>query len=346
MRIMLYTATTLFVAAMMSATPIGGKLQRKTGPSLSGANNWLNSQPLTLESLRGKVVLIDFWTYTCINWRRTLPYIRAWETKYKDQGLVVIGVHTPEFSFEQKSDNVVWAIHDMHIGYPVAIDNQYDIWRSFENNYWPALYLSDAKGKIKYQKFGEGDYAEIELQIQRLLKETSANNVSDTPVVVQPEGFEVAADWENLQSPENYIGYERSEGFASVKGAIPDKPVLYSVTRLLKLNEWGLSGEWIMGKENARLNKAPGKMIYRFHARDMNLIMGPASPGGPLRFRVLIDGRAPGSSHGMDVDSNGNGEVKEQRMYQLIRQPGKITDREIQIEFVDEGVEVYDFTFG
>lgn len=347
MQTMFLTASTILLAAIFLGTSQKRKeFSQKMKPSLSGATSWINTKPLTPGDLHGKVVLIDFWTYTCINWRRTLPYVREWASKYKDQGLIVIGVHTPEFSFEQKSENVSRAIKKMNIGYPVAMDNNFEIWQSFENQYWPALYLIDAKGQIRYQKFGEGDYTESELMIQRLLKEVSAKNVSDKTVALQPEGFEAAPDWENLRSPENYLGYSRTRGFASSGGVVRDKPVLYSFPKQLRLNQWGLSGEWIIGAENLSLGRAPGKIIYHFHARDLHLIMGPARPGTSIKFRVLIDGKPPGSAHGLDVDNNGNGIVDEQRMYQLIRQPGPIIDREFQIEFFDPRVEVYDFTFG
>jgi len=347
MQTMVLTASAILSSMIFGATGTEQRgLTRKREPSLSGATNWLNSQPLTLADLRGKVVLIDFWTYTCINWRRTLPYIREWASKYKGQGLVVIGVHTPEFTFEYKLDNVTRSIKEMNIGYPVALDNNYEIWHSFQNEYWPALYLVDANGQLRYHKFGEGDYHESELQIQQLLKEVSAKNVSGKTASLQPEGFETAADWDNLQSPENFLGYDRTQGFASPGKVVTDRPVLYSVPGHLKLNQWALAGEWIIGKENVRLSKRPGKIIYRFHARDVNLIVGPAVPGTFVKFRVLIDGIPPGPAHGLDVDSNGNGTVTEQRMYQLIRQQGAVTDREFQIEFLDAGVEVYDFTFG
>ena len=346
MRTLLFSASTLFLAAMLGAAPVGGSFIRRTGPSLGGANSWLNSQPLNLEELHGKVVLIDFWTYTCINWRRTLPYINAWSAKYKDQGLVVIGVHTPEFSFEHNQENIHSAIQSMHIGYPVAVDNDYAVWNSFQNQYWPALYLIDAKGEIRFKKFGEGDYQKSELQIQQLLKEVSAKNVFEKTEMLQPDGFEAAADWGNLQSPENYINSERSQGFISPEAVIPDKQMVYSIPAAMNLNQWALSGIWALGKENAQLVKGPGKIVYRFHARDVNLIMGPAAPGTSIKYRVTVDGRPPVTSHGLDIDSEGHGEVREQRMYQLIRQPGTIADREIQIEFLEPGVEVFDFTFG
>jgi thiol-disulfide isomerase/thioredoxin len=346
-RTIVLTVSSLLFSAVFGA--MGSQQEgpsQKMGPSLSGATSWFNSEPLTLAGLRGKLVLIDFWTYTCINWRRTLPYIREWAAKYKDQGLVVIGVHTPEFSFEQKLENVKRSIVEMNIGFPVAMDNDFKIWQSFHNEYWPALYLVDASGQLRYQKFGEGDYQEAELMIQKLLKESSASNVSDKPVVLQPEGFEVAADWENLQSPENFLGYNRTQGFASPGGVANDNRVVYSAPKQLKLNQWALSGEWNMGKENISTGSGKGKIIYRFHARDLHLIMGPAIPGNAVKFRVLIDGKPPGSAHGLDVDSSGNGKVTDQRMYQLIRQQGPVTDREFQIEFLDPEVEVYDFTFG
>jgi hypothetical protein len=267
-------------------------------------------------------------------------------SKYKEQGLVVIGVHTPEFSFEQIPENVNRAIKEMNIDYPVAMDNNFEIWRSFENQYWPALYLIDAKGQIRYQKFGEGDYTESEQMIQQLLKEVSGKNVSDKTSTLQPEGFEAAPDWENLRSPENYLGYGRTQGFASSGGLVRDKPKLYYFPTQLKLNQWGLSGEWVIGAEQLLLGRAPGTIIYHFHARDLHLIMGPARPGVSIKFRVLIDGKVPGSAHGLDVDNNGNGTIDEQRMYQIIRQPEPIVDREFQIEFFDPEVEVYDFTFG
>jgi thiol-disulfide isomerase/thioredoxin len=342
----MFVTASAILLAVISGVSRTNVLAPKMSPSLSGATGWLNSQPLNLKDLHGKVVLIDFWTFTCINWRRTLPYIRQWASKYKDQGLVVIGVHTPEFSFEYKLDNVRQSIKGMNIDYPIAVDNNYEIWRSFQNEYWPALYLIDASGKLRYQKFGEGDYAESELKIQELLTEALAKNVPDQPVAIHPDGFEAAADWENLRSPENFLGYDRTQGFVSPGGITPDKQVQYKVPSRLKLNQWALSGEWIMGKENVRLSQGQGRLIYCFHARDLNIIMGPVKAGTLIKFRVLIDGNPPGPVHGLDVDSNGNGIVTEQRMYQIIRQAGSIKDRIFQIEFSDPEVEVYDFTFG
>lgn len=336
----------LFATVFVAISPLNLSPKQEEGPSLNGATDWLNTKPLNLADLHGKVVLIDFWTYTCINWRRTLPYVHEWASKYKDQGLVVIGVHTPEFSFEHNLENIKKASKEMDINYPVAVDSDYEIWRSFQNNYWPALYLIDAKGKIRYQKFGEGDYLESELMIQQLLKEVSPRNVPAQPVTLKPNGFEAAADWETLKSPENYVGYRGTQGFASPGGIMPDKQILYGVPASLELNQWALSGEWTIEREKARLNGKQGKLIYRFHARDINLIMSPGSKASNLKFRVLIDGTPPGNAHGIDIDSNGNGTVTEPRMYQLIRQQGPIIDHEFQIEFSAPKVEVYDFTFG
>ncbi len=317
-----------------------------TLPSLSGAIGWLNSQPLNAESLRGKVVLVDFWTYTCVNWRRTLPYVRAWAQKYKSQGLVVIGVHTPEFTFEADVDNVRWAVKDMRIDYPVAIDSDYAVWRAFRNEYWPALYFIDAQGRVRHHQFGEGDYDQSERTIQQLLSENGIGAISQALVSVEPQGAEVAADWGALKSPENYIGYDLAQNFASPGGTVVDKPHAYAAPAGLKVNHWAFSGDWTVGKEAARLNNASGGIVYRFHARDLNLVMGPAARATPVRFRVLIDGRPPGAAHGTDVDEQGNGTVTEQRLYQLIRQPKPIGDRQFEIEFLDPGVEAFDFTFG
>jgi thiol-disulfide isomerase/thioredoxin len=344
---MLLIASSLMIAALLGgAGRVHKRLTQKINPSFDGATDWLNSQPLNLADLRGKVVLIDFWTYTCINWRRTLPYVREWAKKYKQQGLVVISVHTPEFSFEQKLENISRSIKEMNITYPVAVDNNYDVWRSFQNHYWPARYLIDAKGKIRFQKFGEGDYRESELQIQELLKEASGKNISDQILDLQPNGFETAADWKNLRSPENYLGHDRTEGFASPEKLFVDKRLVYSTPKQLKLNQWAVSGEWMIGNDRIMLSRGHGKITYRFHARDLNLIMGPTTEGATIKFRVLIDGASPGASHGLDIDSEGNGTLSDQRMYQLIRQEGTVIDREFQIEFLDPAAEAYNFTFG
>jgi thiol-disulfide isomerase/thioredoxin len=315
-------------------------------PSFDRATGWLNSQPLTPAGLRGKVVLIDFWTYSCINWLRSLPYVRAWDEKYRDQGLVVIGVHAPEFAFEKDLDNVRRATKAMRIDYPVAIDNDHGIWRAFNNQYWPALYFVDAQGHIRHHQFGEGGYEQSERIIQQLLAEAGTGGKGHESDTVDARGVEAAADWGSLKSPENYVGYERTENFASPGGAALDKRRVYAAPARLTLNHWALSGDWTMGKEAAVLNKVDGRIAYRFHARDLHLVMGPATRGAPVRFRVLIDGNPPGAAHGIDVDDRGNGTVTEPRLYQLIRQPGPIADRQFEIEFLDPGLEAYAFTFG
>jgi thiol-disulfide isomerase/thioredoxin len=321
--------------------PIEGEL-----PSLSGATQWLNSPPLTADGLHGKVVLIDFWTYTCINWLRALPYVRAWGEKYKDQGLVVIGVHTPEFGFEHNLDNVRREVADLGVSYPVAVDNNYMVWAAFNNRYWPALYFVDAQGHIRHHQFGEGDYEQSERVIQQLLTEAGSDGVSDELVTVDASGAEAAADWSSLQSPENYVGYDRTQNFASPGGEGLGEPRVYAAPEQLSLNDWALSGDWTMEHQYVLLNEANGQIVYRFHARDLHLVMGPAAPGTSVRFRVLIDGQPPDTAHGIDVDDQGNGTVTEQRLYQLIRQPGTIADRQFEIEFLDSGVEVFAFTFG
>jgi thiol-disulfide isomerase/thioredoxin len=314
--------------------------------SLSRANEWLNSRPLTVEGLRGKIVLVNVWTYTCINWLRQLPYVRAWAEKYRDQGLVVIGVHSPEFPFEKNIDNVRQAIKSTRISYPVAIDNDFGIWRGFSNNYWPALYFIDAEGRVRHSVFGEGQYEQSEMVIQRLLAEAGSAGTGDELVSVDAPGVEAEADWGSLKSPENYLGYERTENFASAGGAVLDRPHDFSVPPNLWLNRWALAGNWTRAKKAVALNKPGGRIAYRFHARDVHLVMGPAARGAPVRFRVLIDGQAPGAAHGTDVDDEGNGTVTEQRLYQLIRQSKPIVDRQFEIEFLDPGVEAFAFTFG
>ena len=315
-------------------------------PSFDGATGWLNSEPLTSAGLRGKVVLIDFWTYTCINWLRQLPYVRAWAEKYSGHGLVVIGVHTPEFSFEHNADNVRRAVQEMRITYPVATDNNYGVWLAFGNQYWPALYFADAEGHIRHHHFGEGEYAQSEMVIQQLLAEAGSAGAGTDMVSVHPSGLEVPADWASLRSPENYTGYERTQGFASLGGTVPGKPHVYTVPARLGLNQWALAGDWTMEEEATTLNAANGRIVCRFHARDLNLVMGPTAPGSPVRCRVLIDGQPPGEAHGTDVDSEGNGTVTYQRVYQLIRQPGPITERTVEITFLDTGFQAYCFTFG
>ena len=315
-------------------------------PSLGGATGWINSPPLTPAALRGKVVLVDFWTYTCVNWRRTLPYVRAWAEKYKDRGLVVIGVHTPEFSFEHDVDNICWASKDMKIEYPVAIDTDYAIWRAFNNEYWPASYFIDAKGHIRHHQFGEGEYRQCEAVIQQLLAEAEISGFASEPVAVEPRGAEVAADGNNLRSTETYVGYEQTRDFASPHGVAWNKPRAYDLPQRLSLNSWALAGKWTVGKEAITLDQPGGRIAYRFHARDLNLVMGLAARGASVRFRVLINGQPTGDAHGTDADDQGNGTVVEPRLYQLIRQSGPIVDRQFEIEFLDPGVEAFDFTFG
>jgi thiol-disulfide isomerase/thioredoxin len=321
--------------------PVEGEL-----PSLGSATGWLNSPPLTAAELRGKVVLIEFWTYSCINWLRQLPYVRAWAEKYRDQGLVVIGVHAPEFEFEKNVDNVRRGAKDMRVDYPIAIDSDHGIWRAFNNQYWPALYFVDAQGHIRHHKFGEGEYEQSEMVIQQLLAEAGNGGVGHELVSVDARGAEAAADWDSLKSPENYVGYARSENFASPGGAVLDKRRVYALPARLRLNQWALSGDWTVGKQATALNKANGRIAYRFHARDLHLVMGPEAPGTSVRFRVLVDGQPPGAAHGIDVDDQGNGTASEQRLYQLIRQPKPIADRQFEIEFLDPGVEAFVFTFG
>jgi len=320
--------------------PVEGTL-----PSLEGATGWLNSQPLTPSSLRGHVVLIDIWTYTCINWLRTLPYIRAWAEKYKSQGLIVIGVHTPEFPFEKDVDNIRRAAAAMRVTYPIAIDSDYGVWSALHNQYWPALYIVDAQGRIRHHHFGEGEYEMSERVIQQLLLEAGAGR-SQGLASVDARGIEVAADWDNLMSGENYVNYEKTEDFASPGGVVPDKSHVYTVPPELRLNHWAVLGDWTMGKVALTLNKPKGRIAYRFHARDLHLVMGPATKGASVRFRVSIDGHPPGAAHGSDVDADGNGNLNEQRTYQLIRQPAPISDRTFEIEFLDPGAQAFAFTFG
>ena len=314
--------------------------------SLERADAWLNSPPLSASALRGKVILVHFWTYTCINWLRTQSYLRAWAEKYKDKGLVVIGVHTPEFRFEKNVDNVRREVNALRVDYPVAVDSEYVIWRAFNNNYWPAQYFIDAQGRVRHTHFGEGSYDQSEMVIQRLLMEAGAGGIGDELVSVDARGFEVPADWASLKSPENYVGYERTEGFASPGGAVRDKSRMYELPAKLRRNDWALSGDWTIKRDAVELNKPNGRIAYRFHARDLHLVMGPAAPGASVKFRVLIDGQPPGAAHGLDVDEQGIGTVTEQRLHQLVRQTGPIADRQFEIEFLDPGVEAFCFTFG
>jgi thiol-disulfide isomerase/thioredoxin len=314
--------------------------------SLVNATAWLNSGELTRERLRGKVVLVDFWTYTCINWRRTLPYLRAWASRYKENELVLIGVHTPEFEFEKKLPNVNWAINNMKIDFPVAVDNDYSIWDGFSNQFWPALYFFDTRGKLRHVQFGEGNYDEAEKMIQQLLRESGAMNIGDGFSSVAASGAELAADWNSLASPENYLGYARTENFSSPGGARQGKKFQYTASPGLKRNHWSVSGDWTINKELIILNKSNGRITYRFLARDLHLVMGLPEKGLPVKFRVLIDGKSPAGANGSDIDSEGNGTVIEQRMYHLIRQSKKEEDHLFEIEFYGAGVEAFCFTFG
>ncbi|MGO2155062.1 MAG: cytochrome c biogenesis protein DipZ [Serratia proteamaculans] len=314
-------------------------------PALSGAVQWLNSPPLTAESLRGKVVLVDFWTYSCINCLRTLPYVKAWAEKYRDQGLVVIGVHAPEFAFERDIGNVTKEAKKLGINYPIAIDNNYSIWRAFNNQYWPAHYFIDATGHIRYQHFGEGDYAQSERVIQALLRQAGAKNISTAVSQVAGQGVEQAAGNQADISPETYLGYARAQNFASGE-ATQDVVARYGVPASLPLNDWGLAGNWTVGGENVTLNAPKGRLVYRFHARDLHLVLGPTAAGKPVAFKVTLDGQAPGEMHGADVAPDGRGVVTDQRLYQLIRQTDGAGEHTFSIEFEQAGVAAYAFTFG
>jgi thiol-disulfide isomerase/thioredoxin len=314
--------------------------------SLSTATAWLNTPPLTAAALRGKVVLVQVWTFSCINWLRTMPYVRAWHEKYQREGLVVIGVHAPEFAFERNIDDVRRATSDLQVSYPVAIDNNYSIWRAFKNNFWPALFLLDTEGRLRHQHFGEGDYERTERFIQQLLAEGGSPVARRDLVSVIGQGVEAPADWHNLRSPETYVGYERTDNLASPEGIRQDARQRYSIPGPLPLNRWALGGDWTVGRQATVLHQAGGRIAYRFHARDLHLVMGPATEGKTVHFRVLIDGLPPGAARGGDVDELGYGIARELRLYQLIRQPGRIEDRLFTIEFFDADVAAYAFTFG
>jgi cytochrome c biogenesis protein CcdA/thiol-disulfide isomerase/thioredoxin len=333
--------------AMMSADKAAEALPVEgQGPSLDGAVQWLNSPPLTMEALRGKVVLIDFWTYSCINCLRALPYVQAWAEKYRDKGLVVIGVHAPEFAFEKDIGNVRKAVKDLKVGYPVAVDNNYSIWRAFKNEYWPAHYFIDAQGRIRHHHFGEGAYDQSEQVIRQLLAEAGQAPAAGDLVKVEAQGAQAAADSANVKSPETYIGYGRAENFASAGGLVQRKPHAYAVPGQLQANQWALGGDWTVGEQSAVLGKAQGRIAYRFHARDLHLVLGSAYDGRPVRIKVTIDGKPPGEDHGMDVDAQGLGTIDGQRLYQLVRQRGEVADRRFEIEFLDPGAEAFAFTFG
>jgi thiol-disulfide isomerase/thioredoxin len=315
-------------------------------PGFEGASGWLNSAPLAEADLSGKVVLVDFWTYTCINWLRTLAYVRAWAERYSDHGLVVVGVHTPEFPFERDADNVRRAAENMRVEYPIALDAEYAVWQAFANRYWPAVYIADAQGRIRHHQFGEGGYAECEMVVQRLLREAGGESIAEDVVSVTPGGFEAQADWANLESPETYLGYEQGRSFASPGRAALDEPHAFTAPDALRLNQWALAGDWTIERRASALNEPDGRIAFRFHARDAHLVMGPRERGTTVPFQVLVDGEPPGESRGLDVDEQGRGTVDEQRLYQLIRQPGPIADRTLEIVFRAPGVEAYVFTFG
>jgi thiol-disulfide isomerase/thioredoxin len=324
-----------------SKLPIEGRF-----PPLAGATEWVNSPPLDPDGLRGKVVVVDFCTYTCINWLRTLPYVRAWAGKYRDHGLVVIGVHTPEFSFERDLDNVRRALAAMAVEYPIAVDNRYEIWDAFSNHYWPALYIIDADGRIRHHWFGEGDYERSEAVIQQLLVEAGADGVGNEPVAPDPQGPEVAADWDHLRSVETYLGSERTRNFASPGGLAPGRPRTYVAPDALGLNDWALDGDWTAHAESVVLLRPNGRISFRFHSRDVHLVMGPMDGSTPIAFRVTIDGEPPRGAAGGDIDDDGAGTLAEPRMHQLVRQQGPIADRLFGIEFLERGAEAFAFTFG
>ena len=338
-------------ATIVATAPFGGLAagaeagDARELAAIGRAAEWLHSPRMTASHLLGKVVLVDFCTYTCINWLRTLPYRRAWAQKYGRHGLVLIGVHTPEFQFERNVDNVRRAVGQMGVEYPMVIDNDYAIWRAFENQYWPALYLVDGRGRVRHHQFGEGEFERSEMAIQRFLGEAGLGG-PDGVVSVDGSGIEAAADWGQLRSPETYVGYARSERFASPGGVVRDRPRLYAVPDRLAVNQWAFAGEWAIGREASVLNSPTGRLAYRFHARDLHLVMGPPPRGGPVRFRVTLDGQPPGPHHGGDVDAAGDGTAVDQRLYQLVRQTGPVQDRRFEIEFVNPGVETFAFTFG
>jgi thiol-disulfide isomerase/thioredoxin len=331
-------------AAADAPLPVEGTL-----PALDGATGWLNSPPLTNQQLRGKVVLVDFWTYSCINCLRAMPFVHEWERRYRDHGLVVIGVHTPEFAFERDPRNVMKAVQQLKVEYPVALDNQYTIWRAFNNRYWPAQYFVDAQGNIRGHQFGEGNYAHSEQVIRRLLVEAGQTELPPPadPAAADLQGVATQADMGNLRSPETYLGHARAEQFASPGGQRSDTAFDYTLPATLALNQWGLSGRWTVSDEAAQLQQAGGRIAFQFHARDLHLVLAPGQGGKPVRFRVLLDGKPlPAADAGSDVGADGSGVVDEHRLYQLIRQRGTIGPHRFEIEFLDAGVQAYAFTFG
>ena len=333
--------------AMMSAQGASGPSKTEGPlPNLDGATGWLNSKPLTPESLRGKVVVVDFWAYSCINCLRAMPYVNAWYRHYKDSGLVVLGVHSPEFAFEKDIENVRAAVRKFDIQYPVALDNGLVIWKAFNNKFWPAHYFVDARGQIRGHHFGEGKYARSEREIRRLLTEAGAKNLPDPLDEAAGVGVAAPADTASVASPETYVGYARAENFVSPGAFARDAKKSYAIPKSLTLNQWALGGPWQVAREHARLDGAPGRIAFRFKARDLHLVLGPATAGKPVRFRVTIGGAPPKTDAGMDVDAEGNGVVREHRLYQLVREKGPVTEQEFVIEFLDPGVDAYSFTFG
>jgi thiol-disulfide isomerase/thioredoxin len=324
-----------------AALPVEGEL-----PDLRGATAWLNSAPLTPAGLRGKVVAVQFCTFSCINWLRTLPYVRAWAAKYRDDGLVVIGAHSPEFPFEHDLAKIRSALGAMGVEHPIAVDNDFAVWRAFDNTAWPALYLVDAEGRIRHHHLGEEDYERSERVIQRLLAEAGRDDVDDGLVSVEPDGIYLPADWDTLGSPETYVGYARATGFASAGDLEPDRARVYAEPSRLRRNHWALSGDWTVEPQIATLNEPGGRIVHRFHGRDVNLVLGSRAGGGPVRFQVRVDGEPPDGAHGLDVDERGTGTVVDERLYQLVRQDGPITDRTFAITFLDAGAQAYVFTFG
>jgi len=346
-------AVAAVVAVLLSCGILAAKAQEPpsiVGSSplygLSGATGWINSPPVTAKQLKGKVVLVDFWTYSCINCLRAVPYVRAWAEKYRDSGLVVIGVHTPEFDFEKQQPNVQRAVEKFAIPYPIALDSNHAIWDAFHNEFWPAHYFIDATGKVRFEHFGEGDYDQSERWIQQLLKEAHATSMPTSAAPVHGQGVQAAADPANVRSPETYLGYTRASSFASTSGIKPDADQLYTQPSTLRLNQWALAGRWADHAQFAVLNSASGKITFRFHARDLHLVLGPATGGKAIRFRVTIDGHTPADSHGVDTDAEGNGVVTDYRLYQLVRLKGPVTDHTFVIEFLDPGVQAFAFTFG
>lgn len=323
-----------------AALPVEGHI-----PGFDAAAGWLNSSPLTPAELRGRVVLVDFWTYTCINWLRTLAFVRAWSEKYRDRGLVVIGVHTPEFPFERDVENVREAAQAMRVEYPIVVDSNYGVWSAFANRYWPAVYLADPEGRIRYHHFGEGEYDEGEWMIQHLLREAGSEGIDGDLVSITAEGLEAQADWPNLGSPETYLGYQQGQNLDSPGGVAYDEPRGYVAPESLQLNTWALAGDWTIEERASVLNEAGGRIVFRFHARDVHLVLRSRA-GTAVRFRVAVDGEAPGDAHGLDVDEAGNGILVQPRLYQLVREPEEITDRTFEITFLDGGVEAYVLTFG